>query len=244
MFPPRRRGIERRTRTTAFARFGDGRRPTHGTAGSGRPTDQWARSFDFDGEDDYVDHMELIEALALSTINFLSLEADIGPDEMSLPTPCEDWNVSDLLWHVARASEMAVALLNGASQSEASQLFDAEVPSDLIEECHRALNAQLLAMEKATDLDQIVHHPIGDIPVRQLIDFRITDLTLHAWDLARALGVDEDLPDQLVEHVYGVLQPMETFIGETGVFGAGPSAELGPDASAQDRLLDLAGRRP
>jgi hypothetical protein len=56
-----------------------------------------------------------------------------------------------------------------------------------------------------------------------MFDFRIMDVTLHAWDLARAIGADEQIQDELVEHVYGVLAPMESFIAQTGIFGAGPS---------------------
>lgn len=188
--------------------------------------------------------MDLNEALALGTVNFLSLAADVTAEDLSLPTPCEGWSVADLLNHVARGSEMAVGLLNGASKEEAQEFFTREAPSDPVSECHRALNAQLAAMEVATHLDRIVHHPMGDIQLRQLFEFRIGDLTLHAWDLARALGEDDELPEQLVEHVYATLQPLESIIGDIGVFGTGPSGNLSPDASPQQRLLDLTGRRP
>ena len=98
-------------------------------------------------------------------------------------------------------------------------------------------------MTSAVDLEQMVHHTVGDISVRQLFDFRIGDLTLHAWDLARALSISDELPDELVEHVYDVLLPMEAFIGDIGVFGTGPSGAIKPDSTTQAKLLDLTGRR-
>jgi uncharacterized protein (TIGR03086 family) len=192
----------------------------------------------------YLDQMELNEALALGTDNFRSLLEQASPDDWVLPTPCEGWSVSDLVAHVARGSDMTVLLLNGASRAESSQMFQQQTPSDALGECRRALEAQLSALTGVVDLDQIVHHPMGDISVRQLFDFRIGDLTLHAWNLARALALSEELPEQLVEHVYAALQPMEAFIGQIGVFGTGPSGTIDPDASLQLKLLDLTGRRP
>jgi hypothetical protein len=80
-----------------------------------------------------------------------------------------------------------------------------------------------------------------DMPGAQL--FRIGGLTLHAWDLARA-SADENLDSELVEAVWAQLSPLAPFIAETGVFGVGPSGEVGEGAPLQVRLLDLSGRRP
>jgi uncharacterized protein (TIGR03086 family) len=182
--------------------------------------------------------------LALSTMNFLSVFDLVTADELALPTPCESWSVADLIWHVARASDMTVILIGGASRQEATDLFKIAVPPDLLEQCRRALSDQASAFAHASDPDFIVHHPMGDVPIHQLFDFRIMDLTLHAWDLARAIGASEVLPDVLVTHVYGSLSPLKEVIGQIGIFGLGPSEDLDDDASTQLKLLDLSGRRP
>ena len=85
---------------------------------------------------------------------------------------------------------------------------------------------------------------MGNVTVRQLHDFRIMDLTLHAWDLARAIGSSEELPDELVTQVYEMLNPLAEVVGQIGIFGTGPSQELDDQASVQLQLLDLSGRRP
>jgi len=89
-----------------------------------------------------------------------------------------------------------------------------------------------------------VHHMVGDIPAAMLLGFRIGDLTLHSWDLARAIQADESLDPVLVEAVWETVSPMRDSIGQTGVFGDGPSGDLSDDAPLQVRLLDLTGRRP
>ena len=139
---------------------------------------------------------------------------------------------------------MAVALLLGASTEEASAMFSQEAPDNLIEACEESVDAELVALHDEKDRDKIVHHPMGDIPVSQLMNFRIADLTLHSWDLARSIGVNEELPATLVDLVYGTLQPLEAIIGQIGVFGEGPSGDIAADASTQLKLLDLTGRRP
>ena len=188
--------------------------------------------------------MELSDALSLSTEHFRSVLAKVGDDDLALATPCEKWSVAELIWHVARGSDMSRVLLDGGSKAQAIEMFKLPVPPDLLTECLRSLDVQSSAFRAAGDLGQIVHHPLGDVTVRQLFDFRIMDLTLHAWDLARAIGANEVLPDELVTHVYEMLSPLAEVVGQIGIFGTGPSQELDDQASSQQRLLDLSGRRP
>jgi uncharacterized protein (TIGR03086 family) len=187
--------------------------------------------------------VELVQALTLSTENFETLLDRVSEEELALTTPCDKWSVAELIWHVARGSDMTVLLVNGGTRDEAKELMRTKVKPPVILECRRALPAQLASLTGA-DLDETAHHPVGDVTVRQLFDFRIMDVTLHTWDLARAIGADEQVPDELVEHVYGVLAPMEPFIAQIGIFGSGPTGTLDADASAQAKLLDLSGRRP
>jgi len=40
-------------------------------------------------------------------------------------------------------------------------------------------------------LDRVARHPAGDRPQRDLLRMRLLELTLHGWDLARSLDLDE-----------------------------------------------------
>ena len=93
------------------------------------------------------------------------------------------------------------------------------------------LRAQLVAAaERGPDVPYLV--------------FADRDLTVHAWDLARAIGQDLSLDPDLVAVVWGNVEPMLGFIATTGVFGAGPSGTVPDDAPLERRLLDAMGRRP
>ncbi len=187
--------------------------------------------------------MELSTDLRLATDAFLDRLHRISTAQFDLDTPCEGWNVADLINHVAVGSAMAVALVEGASTEEAAAIMSSRVEGELVAVCRHQLSAAVSALEGPIAHEDIVHHPVGDVPASQLLSFRIGDLTLHSWDLSRATGMNEALPQALVERSWADFSPMEPFIGSIGMFGDGPSGLLGEDADLQARLLDLTGRR-
>jgi uncharacterized protein (TIGR03086 family) len=188
--------------------------------------------------------MEPLDALGLATTTFVDVLTRVSDAQLHLPTPCAEWDVAALIAHVTMGSEMAIALLDGASQEEALAYRDREFGGDdPVSACRASVDAQMVRLLAASDWDAVVHHPVGDVPASQLLSFRTGDLTLHAWDLATAIGVDPGLPGDLAVVVYESMVPMAPFIGQIGLFGEGPSGELGDDADVERRLLDLTGRR-
>ncbi|MDR3650320.1 MAG: TIGR03086 family metal-binding protein [Acidimicrobiales bacterium] len=186
-----------------------------------------------------------VNALTAAGAEIRPRVAGIAPAQWDLPTPCTHWRVTDLVVHLIEGSRMALRLLQGASASEARRAFGVAHGSDLPSELDVALAEELAAFEGPDALTMTVHHPAaGDVPGATLIGFRTGDYLLHSWDLARATGGDERLPQGLVAAVWEDLQPMVPFIGDIGVFGSGPSGTVAPDAPLQQRLLDLTGRRP
>ena len=81
------------------------------------------------------------------------------------------------------------------------------------------------------------------MPAEQLLGLRIGDLLIHRWDLARAIGADEQLSPDAVQRVWDDTAPMAPIIAQLGVFGDGPSGTVPDDAPLSERLLDLMGRR-
>jgi uncharacterized protein (TIGR03086 family) len=189
--------------------------------------------------------MEPMEALARADAEFARRIDAVTPDDLELPTPCDGWTVRGLLNHVVVGNRMSVVILEGGSREDAMALFSEDgLGDDYLVAYQDSVADSRAAFAEEGALALTVHHPMGDIPATQLLDFRIGDLTLHAWDLARAIGADEALDPELAEHLYQSLLPMAPMIGSIGVFGEGPSGTVGDDAPVQLRLLDLTGRRP
>jgi uncharacterized protein (TIGR03086 family) len=188
--------------------------------------------------------MDEFELLDRGGVQFARVLGAVTTQDWASPTPCEGWTVRDLVVHVVGGTVTSVALLDGASRDEAFALRQTDVLGDEPLEAFRTAQAQLSERFRKADLEMIVHHMVGDIPAAMLLGFRIGDLTLHSWDLARAVQADETLDPVLVQAAWDALAPMGETIGQTGVFGAGPSGAVGEDAPLQTRLLDLTGRRP
>lgn len=189
--------------------------------------------------------MDNLTALPLAAARFESIAALVTPEDLDRPTPCGDWSVQQLLDHVVGGNMMAAALIGGSSREDAVTVLTATiVDEDILGVVQDSLRAQATAFADPAALETIVHHPAMDMPGAQLLGFRVGDLLVHSWDLARAIGADETLDPEVVAVVATNIEPMRPFIGQVGMFGEGPSGTLDEDADAQTALLDLMGRRP
>jgi uncharacterized protein (TIGR03086 family) len=83
----------------------------------------------------------------------------------------------------------------------------------------------------------------GRTSVEKTVDkFLGLDLLVHGWDIARATGQDEKLPEEEVTRVYQDALSLGDSLRMGGV--CGPAVDVPPDASEQDKLLATLGRRP
>lgn len=92
--------------------------------------------------------------------------------------------------------------------------------------------------------DRLVRNPhLGELPLALAIDqFYTSDIFLHTWDLARALGIDPDLDPARCARMLAGSEPYEEAMRSSGQYG--PRVEVAADASVQDRLIGFIGRDP
>jgi uncharacterized protein (TIGR03086 family) len=187
--------------------------------------------------------MDPMEQLRRARGEFERRVALVRPEHLGLPTPCPAWDVSALLRHVVGADRAYLALLSGASAEEFGRV-DGECslgnrPADDFATSSRAL---LEVFAEPGALERTVHHPVGDIPGLRLLGMRVTDWTIHGWDLARAIGADESMDGVLAETLLARVLARGPALYSTGYFQRGPGVP--ETAAAQDRLLDVLGRKP
>ncbi len=188
--------------------------------------------------------MDQLNALARSADLFEAKLAAVSPTAMQNPTPCEGWDVAELIRHSIAGATMSAALVRGASREDAIvMLAQTQLDDDVLGQFRRCADDLAAAFTEPGALERTAAHPAMDMPVAQMLGFRIGDNLVHAWDLARAAGIDETLDDELVAMVWESVQPMRPFIGQVGQFGTGPSGE-NDDAPLDIQLLDFMGRRP
>jgi uncharacterized protein (TIGR03086 family) len=119
----------------------------------------------------------------------------IGPDQFGLATPCREWDVRMVMNHVVSGNRFFVHLVTGAPPPQRGGDHLGDDPVAAFRDSVRAVSAAFL-----TDgfLDRVVTAPFGDVPGRQLVDMRRNELTVHAWDLAKATGQPTDLDPEVI----------------------------------------------
>ena len=184
-------------------------------------------------------------ALAQARSEFETRLALVAANQWSLPTPCDEWTVRDLTAHLIGGATMSRLLLDGASKDEAFEaLFALQIEGDPKVAFAEATDAQAAAFGEPGAADRVCHHPLRDVPGSEFIWMRVRDTLVHAWDLARAISVDETLDGELVAAVWPMVEPIAPMLGASGMFGTGISGDLDDTAPLQHRLLDALGRRP
>ena len=152
-----------------------------------------------------------------------------------LPTPCEV-RVRELVEHVVEGNQFAAAALTGITAAEAWAAVRAP-------EIGAESAAEQVAAFRAAGVDQVVHHPGGDISAEAFLRYRLVDVVVHAWDLLRAAGLDETLNPAVTEGLWALVEPRLSEMLAFGSYGDGPSGRILPEAPAQLKLLDAFGRR-
>ena len=184
-------------------------------------------------------------ALLQSAINSFSAELDKTADaDWSKATKCESWDVTELLRHIVGGAVSSNMALRGAKRDELSPFFhNFQFSENPRADYAAAVADHVKAFEGVADSSTVVEHAIMDMPVGQLMMFRICDFALHAWDLGAGMGREVVLDPAVVEFAWNSLSPMAPMIGNTGMFGEGPSGTVPETADLQTRLIDLTGRR-
>lgn len=188
--------------------------------------------------------MNRFDALDRSRAAFDRSLRAVDPDHWPLPTPCTDWNVRDLVNHVVGGCRRYTLLLHGArpEQTNALRALD-HLGADPVTAFAEAFAEMTAAFREPGALDRIVHHPAGDRSGAALLDLRIMDCAIHAWDLAVAVGSDPGMDLELLAVVWEILAVIAPKMVEQGYFAATPQQSW-DDVPLQTRILHVAGRRP
>ena len=168
----------------------------------------------------------------------------VAPDQWDAPTPNEQWTVADLVGHLAEEHSWVAPLLDGHELAAAGRIAAAALHvqhGDPTAQWDAAALESGRAFGEPGALDRTVDLSSGPTPARAYADEMIMDLAVHAWDLGRAIGYSEPLPEDLVQ---AALRQAHSYDGDlTGSMFAAPHS-VSDDASDEDRLIALTGRDP
>ncbi|MGH3751697.1 MAG: TIGR03086 family metal-binding protein [Pseudonocardiaceae bacterium] len=161
----------------------------------------------------------------------------IRDDQWSAPTPCTDWTVRDVIYHLVGINLVFVARLNDQTPPERGTDVLGDGPAGAYRDSGVAAQG---AFEQPGVLERTYHSPLGAATGAELLHWRIADLLAHGWDLARATGQPAELPEDLAEQALFFARVQLATMPRTGRFG--PAQPVADDASAIDRLVAFLGR--
>lgn len=186
--------------------------------------------------------MDAFETLGRARVEFRRVLAEVARDQWELPTPCEDWDVRELVNHVLGGNVRYEMLLRGAAPDEvnATRSID-HIGDDALASFNVSAAHVVATFEQPDALERTVHHPAGDRSGLDLLWLRVAEWTIHAWDLARATGGGEALDPELVDSLLQRLAEHGTGL-QTGGYFKEPMLDAAADP--QTLLLLATGRRP
>jgi len=168
----------------------------------------------------------------------------VGPGEWDAPA-LPGWSVADLVAHLT-SEQLWVPLLRAGAEPGA---VGGPVPTDTEEllggdplaAWEAAADAALTSWADPAALTGTVQLSGGPTAAADYLVEMTADLTVHAWDLARAVDGVTRLDPELVAAAFGYAQER---LGDDGVPGviAAP-VQVPPGADLQTRLLARFGRR-
>jgi uncharacterized protein (TIGR03086 family) len=184
-----------------------------------------------------------LELLVAANDEFARRLRLVGPDDWRRPTPCTEWDVRALVNHVVGGVVRYELLLHGAptEQVEATRTVD-HLGDDALASFVARADGLVTCFHEDGALDRIAHHATGDRTGRELLSMRILDTAIHGWDLARAVGADETLDDDVVAFLLAYTAGLD--LGPQQRAFALADGDVPRDAPPQDQLLHRLGRHP
>jgi uncharacterized protein (TIGR03086 family) len=183
--------------------------------------------------------LDPVDALERATASFAGILVQVRDDQWNMATPDPGWSVRDLVNHVVGGNRRYVLLLTGAPTVEVEALRDLDhLGADPCQDFAETSAAVTAAFRVPGATQRTVHHRLGDRSGAELLVMRVIEHTLHGWDLARAIGVDDRLDPAVAQMLLTAFDRDPTMLARSSFTPHEPPADAGPE----QRLLMLTGR--
>jgi uncharacterized protein (TIGR03086 family) len=172
----------------------------------------------------------------------------VTPDQLGIPTPCTEWDLGQLLAHMAGQNHGFAASARG-EREDASVFAPRSVAGDPAG-LHAASAADLADAFAAEGFErrELWLPEIrdgGPFPVQTAVGFHLVDSVAHAWDVARAIDVPVSFDEEVLDAalIISLAIPDGPLRQQPGA-AFGPGIGVGWGAPTLDRVLGLLGRSP
>lgn len=166
--------------------------------------------------------------------------------DLARPTPCPEWDLRGLLMHmddslIALQEALDLAWVDIGTSGEAEPAYGpADSAISLVGKVRGHASRLLGALAEASE--GLVW--VGGLPVPKSIvtSAGAVDVAVHGWDVARACGRAQPIPERLATEILEISPLLITCADRPALFAA--PVPVPPLASASDRLVAYLGRDP
>lgn len=178
---------------------------------------------------------ELLEA---TTVRAVPVVRGVTPDQLTSPTPCPEFDVRALVNHLLQV------IVNFQALAAKGDTDFSSTPDRTTGDWQGLFEDEAARLAKAWAEPGAEEGTAGSMgfPARTIGHMVLGDLTVHAWDLARATGQVYDPDPDVVTELGSAITEMAPTARAWGAFGEPVSVP--EDASAFERVLATTGRDP
>lgn len=184
----------------------------------------------------------MIELLTRAAQSAEAVLAQLESADHDRPSPCSEMTVAQVATHL-------IGGVRGlADVGEGGELrFDANLDPDLDREAaaavfHSAVARLLAAFTQPGRIESTYSMPWGPTTGVQLLGFELIETVVHGWDIARGLGIELEVDDDVVRATLaGARLWIDDSVRVPGMFGPEVSVS---DVPPLDELVAFLGRDP
>jgi len=167
--------------------------------------------------------------------------------QLTNETPDDDWTVRELANHMLYEVSWVPDMVAGRTIAQVGgkydgDLFDGDV-ANAQTNLHAAWDTTAEKAERAVsegDMDATAHLSYADTTVGDYLMQTGGDVLVHAWDLAKAIGVSITFDGAVAETMWQGVKDVD--LASSGLFK--PPVPVADDASTQDKIIAHFGRNP
>jgi uncharacterized protein (TIGR03086 family) len=172
----------------------------------------------------------------------LSACALVKPSELAAPTPCVEWDVRALLWHLGESvADLEAGLRTGSVDDPWQEdRLHGDAGADPLGTLRDRAAALLCACYDGGPTERFV--VVGGLPLPSGIVActGAVEIAVHGWDVSAALGRGGAIPPRLATRLLALCPLLAA--SREGLFA--PAVPVSAQASPGDRLLGYLGRDP
>jgi uncharacterized protein (TIGR03086 family) len=173
----------------------------------------------------------------------------VKPSELAAPTPCVEWDIRALLWHLAESvadleEGLRTGSLDGDGQEDpvaALRLREARLTgTDPLGVLRDRAAGLLSACYSGGPAERFIEVDGLPLPAGLVACTGAVEIAVHGWDVSAALGRGGSIPPALATRLLRLCPLLVA--GREGLFAA--AVPISPQASQGDRLVGYLGRDP